>query len=100
MQFLFKRYPKDNSSLAQFYDQYKMRYVSFLLVHINVTVQNQITTTIMSNNRLVKILLLQHLPHHHCYKAYKQPLGTLYTKNPFHLLIFRTRVKQTHLATK
>lgn len=72
----------------------------FLLVHINVTVQNQITTTIMFNDRLVKILILQHLPHHHFYKAYKKPLETLNTQYPSDQFILGTRVKQTQYIKK
>lgn len=70
----------------------------FLLVHINVTVQNQITTTIMFNHQLVKILILQHLTHHHFYKAYKKPLETQNTQYPSHQFILETMVKQTHYS--
>lgn len=50
-----------------------MRYVSFLLVHINVTVQNQLQQLHVQQSPC-KILILQHLPHHHFYNAYKKPL--------------------------
>lgn len=60
-----KRFPKKNSTLAQFCIKWGM----FLLVHISITVQNQLQLLPCQ-----KSLILQHLPHHHFYKAYKKPL--------------------------
>lgn len=67
-----KRYPKNNSTLAQCI--FCIKEVCFFSLSAYQCNSVKLITMTMFNNHLVKILILQHLPHRHFYKAYKKSL--------------------------